>query len=125
MSNENANFDEMRVLEQIFNTINIIPTSWKKIGDVYRNELSQPEFICLECLNNADGISSVFKANDGSTFLHHIQQQHNTDESIDKISEEIRHFEINNNKVEDNDKNSKLADLNDNKTVSFHKVNDI
>lgn len=129
MINENIDFDKNLVLQQIFNTINIIPENWKKIGEVYRNELKQPVFICLNCLDKADNINSVFKTSDGSTFWCHIQQQHNHEkfETLDQISKEIQNFETNSSELkvlnqEKTPNNSEPDDRNTNKTVSIYNI---
>lgn len=102
MTNNTRNFDNIVDLNSSINSNNIIPTKWKKFGEVYLNELEQPVFICLVCLKKAAGITSVFNTSNSSVFLWHIQQQHINEEckTIDKISEEIRKFETNVNDLE-------------------------
>ncbi|XP_046809571.1 MATH and LRR domain-containing protein PFE0570w-like isoform X2 [Lucilia cuprina] len=88
---------------------NKIPTTWKKYGEVYCNNLEQSVFVCSICLQNADNINMTYTTSDGSAFWCHIQQQHISVEyeTIDKISEEIRNFTK--NEVETKEENEGKA----------------
>lgn len=130
MTNNHLNFDNYIDLKKMFSTVNIIPANWKKFGEVYCNELEQPIFICLVCLEKADSIKTAFNTSDGSAFWWHIQQQHINEEceTIDQISEEIRNFERNCNELEtlnNNEENLKTdehTDLNVDQIVSLYKI---
>lgn len=115
MTNNHINFDNYIDFKKTRSRINIIPTNWKKFGEVYSNELEQPVFICLLCFEKADSINTAFNTSDGSAFWWHIQKQHIDDEceTLDQISEEIRNFETNGDTLEtvNNEENPKIVSL--------------